>query len=158
MITVGSKLSKIRTLFAVSMITVQYSLPVPAPLAQYSQFQFSAVQTTTDASHIVISYSLPAELTGNNETTIQLQGDFTKDQPLVLQGDRASATCNGTQYGEIGQCQITYRNLGLDSAAVSNFLSHSISDSAELQARLQVANIFASEPVGVLTYLHSESR
>lgn len=148
-------MSRMKSLFAVSMITVQYSLPVPPNLAQYAQFQLPAVENNPDSSHVELSYPLPQELTGNAAQTIQLKGEIVKGQPLVLEGDNASATCTITTYNAINQCQIVYRKLNLNSAAVASFISQQFTDPAEIQGRLQVANLFASEPVGVLTYVDS---
>jgi hypothetical protein len=123
---------------------VTYSVPVPENLAAYASFNIPAQYTKT-ADSISVSYVLPQDLTGN-QMTVQLQGSLSG---TTLEGPNAQATCTDIQ--NMASCKITYTGLPLDLATTEQYLSSKYTNSTGLKYRQQVAAIFSSEPVGIIT-------
>ncbi len=133
---------------AVAASYSQYSVPVPTELAPYATFVLNSSTVTEDASGIVLSYDLPAELVGQNHPTIVLGGKKRPGNVLLLEGEFGEASCF-SRNAKL-ECIVKYEDLEIDLAGVERLLNQQVSDPHERELRLQVARIFGGEPVGIV--------
>jgi hypothetical protein len=135
------------TAFAQSYGT--YHVPVPAELSQFANFEVSDAEIQIANNKINLSYRLPTELVGPIENKVILSGRIRERRILKLRGPNSKATCINSETQL--ECKVSYPDLVIDSAAVEAHLRETILDPAELMGRLQVANSFSTEPVGIVT-------
>jgi hypothetical protein len=135
-----------------STSVARYSVPVSEELAPYSQFTLSDFQSVRTGDQVTYTYTLPPELAGAGSQTVTMSGTIAPGQPTLLQGDLGSAACALEADGQNVRCQVQYGNLQIDSSGVKAFLMSQSVGPTELAARLQVADLFAKEPVGVIFF------
>ena len=123
-----------------------YTVPVAESLAQYAVFPLADSKVVNDGTTLTVTYSLPQELTGT-PMSVTLSGPVAG---TTLSGPNADATCGKTD--SLVSCKISYTGILINPNAVKQYLTAKYSDSQELGFRLQVAAIFANEPVGIVSF------
>lgn len=123
-----------------------YTVPVSENLAQYAVFPLDDTQIVDDGTNVTVTYSLPLELTGT-PMSVTLKG---ASSGTTLQGPNAQASCSKTD--SLVSCKISYTDLPIDPNAVKQYLTSKYTNADEVGFREQVAGIFSSEPVGIVSF------
>lgn len=136
-------------------LTATYTVPVAQPmLASFASFSLDAVdQQPTQADQEKISFTLPDDLTGAAGTTIELSGPVPQESGFtMLTGPLVDASC--VQQNHRNLCLMHYKPSW--GAAwpqnASTYLANKYASDAHLQSRIAVAQQFASDPAGVISF------
>jgi hypothetical protein len=127
-------------------ITARYEVPVQPTLRPYATFEIQQVQQTVEGDTITVTYPVPTLLTGA-PTTVTMSGRKAEDNTLHMTGPEAEATCR--IHAET-VCRITYTGLKFDPVERDLILETTVAHPLERHARREVAQIFTTEPVGIL--------
>lgn len=125
-----------------------YTVPVPTELAPYATFSLPDAKLERNATHVTLSYKLPAELVGADHEAITLKGKIRPGRALLLTGKYGDASCLSTN-GKT-ECVVEYDDLEQDMTSAEAAIAVRTQDLAERAARLEVAKLFGSEPVGIV--------
>jgi len=128
----------------------KYKVPVEARLEKYSDFSISNVSYTKMNSQLILQYELPIELTGITPQLLTFSGNDDGQAISNLSGTHGSASCTASTQGLT--CLMKMKDLQIDPARVAQLLKSNSANLAEFNARLEVAEKFSSEPVGIITY------
>lgn len=125
-----------------------YSVPVSPELEPFATFDLLDAEVVVTATHVKLSYSLPAELVGVGHERIVLNGKRRPDGTLKLKGPLGTARCHSA--GSDAECVVEYEDMVIDLAGAETAINARTIDPLERMARLSVAKIFSSEPVGIV--------
>jgi hypothetical protein len=132
-----------------------YVVPVPEVLAPFATFPIARVRLEEKGSEWELSYDLPALLVGE-ERRIALRGSVVGSPAEAgvyeLRGDAGRATCR--ELGGMWSCEEALTNLTIDGDKLDDELAR-VPD-AEAAPRREVAERFAVDPIGVLTFAASQ--
>jgi hypothetical protein len=124
-----------------------YSVPVPADLEPYASYDVPSITSCRRGDVVELGYKLPALLVGQSER-VSFAGDYdAAADAFVLLGD-GTATCEvvaGTW-----TCLEQFTGITVDLAGVAD---EAVGLSAEEQAaRLDVAQRFGGDPIGIMVF------
>jgi hypothetical protein len=136
-------------LFSSASFAATYEVPVQPELKAVAQFEIQAPEFSQASGFMVMHYQLPPELVGPNHPGVTLRtSDYEKDQ-FQMSSEYGTANCvRGAQV----ECKMHLKNLNINAAGVRMVLARSSKTGAEFNQRLQVASLFARDPVGILVY------
>jgi hypothetical protein len=141
------------TLFSVISLSafaqISYSVPVPQELAPYAIFPNMESEYIHNGNRLTIRYPLPVELVGAERHVISISGRRENPRHFRLRGDKADAHCN--DIGGKLSCTVEYKDLVINEDAVRDAIMQKFPDPFEQDMRLQVAQIFSGEPIGIIT-------
>lgn len=122
-----------------------YTVPTLDPqLSPYAHFEISDLRVEKGNGALRVTYSLPLELTGD-PVTIELTGEESLHGGRVrLRGELGKANCVGAS------CEVDYRHLPINRAAVTARLWDISETQEEFDARLQLAMEFEGNPIGIV--------
>lgn len=123
---------------------VEYRIPVAPELGSFATFHFSA-KIEEDGGVVSLRYTLPLELTGV-PNRVRLSGRVQADGSVFLKGPLAEGKCIDSM------CELRYRNLQIDAAAVENLLRLSSRTPEEFALRWQMTQRWNEDPFGVLRF------
>jgi hypothetical protein len=132
-----------------------YTVPVEAALQPVSTFSLSQLTYENISGEVVLQYQLPVQLTGLPSRTVTFTGPANQTGPYVaLSGPNGAANCNAAPGATSNgfSCSMRMGQLQIDPASVSQVLKASSATPQELNARMQVAAQFGSDPIGVVQY------
>jgi hypothetical protein len=130
---------------------VTYSVPVPARLRPYASFEIpGAVYARGQDGLLRLDFDLPEELVGSKTVHIALTETGTTATGITLEGPEATALCTAAA-GSASSCRIEYKihrpyKLSVFFALLKKYAL------SKLLPRIQVAERFASDPVGIITF------
>ncbi len=129
-----------------------YSVPVPPALEPYASYPLEDVslcnQPAGGPPGIELGYSLPALLVGKKQRVAFAGAYDAATDTYALSGDNGTATCHPT--GAAWRCDEAFVGLVHDLEEVAKEAEDL--DPAEAQARLEVAEIFRGDPIGILDF------
>jgi hypothetical protein len=141
--------------FADATSTASYVVPVPGPLAPFSQFQVPYTVSEGANESTVLTYTLPATLLGH-EQTFSLQGQVdAKSESFSLSGSDAVMDCAANGTTGMVDCKVDHRGVKLDLDGVRRALDASGAPQFQRVGGLEVAKFVAREGgdlVGTFTY------
>lgn len=125
-------------------VSGEYLVPVPEELREFANF---SVEPTldNDRSPRSIRFALPAELIGE-ATTIELR----RQRDGSFSGPKADARCTRDEFDF--SCETRFKNLDIDLDKAATAIATKFDDPREIDGRIQVARIFSTEPLGILSY------
>jgi len=98
-----------------------------------------------------LDYDFPEELTGISQR-VSFEGQTAQDGSIELVGDLGSASCSADPTGAGFVCTERFPQLEFDLDRLErNFEQRGLS-ALEIARRLEVASIFQSDPIGVLSF------
>lgn len=129
----------------------EYMVPVPTALAQYGTFDTQYCLSKDTDGREILSYHLPEEVVGLNAPEIRLKETAKSNGGLVqYEGTHGVGSCR-KKAGRL-TCFILYPSY--DTSGAKAFLQSKYSG-AELEGRLQIADLFSADPKGVLTFVRT---
>lgn len=142
----------LNSLGAVKSVSAIYEVPATADLVSYSRFPIN-VDVVTDEQNgtLTIRYTLPEEITGNNEA-LEFVGQQKKNGQYILEGIQGKAKCLGTSLCEIEYVDST---MNFNWTRSEELIRATSTSEQQLTARLQVACSFQSDPFGVIHFEES---
>ena len=125
-----------------------YSVPVPASLEPYASYPIGDVSLCRTAGGIELGYSLPALLVGK-KTRVSFAGGFDPTTGTYeLSSEDGTASCDpGT-----GSWSCLERFVGLEIDLTEVAAEAAALGPQEAAARLEVAQLFSGDPIGVLDF------
>lgn len=124
-----------------------YSVPVPAALEPYAHYPIDSVTACTRGDLLEIGYKLPALLIGKEEHVSFVGPYDPAADTLSLSGD-GTATCDVSAEG--WSCLEHFVGIEVDLEAVAEEAADL--SPAEAAARIDVAEYFGSDPIGILDF------
>jgi len=126
-----------------------YSVPVDdEALRAVASFPTTVKVKTLNDGSVRMHYTLPAELVGNAQS-VDFEGPAGS---TTLTGENGTAVCNGAPGTPGTQCNETFTGIHVDLAAVAHALDMRQVPAAERDLRLQVAEKFGIDPIGILHF------
>jgi hypothetical protein len=129
-----------------------YFVPVPDTLAEWATYPVRRVRLSRGEDGVRIGYRFPRWLCGIHQP-IALEGAPAVDGTTfdVTAGTLGSGWC--TQTGESFECFEMLPGIGIDRAQAEVFMGEDGLPEDEIQRRLQVTDVFASDPIGILAFV-----
>ncbi len=124
-----------------------YEVPTDPSLAPYAKYDIQNYTLSVVGDQVRVEYDMPMALTGVPQTVV-MSGTLSADKIAQIQGPQGEALCQFM----LKSCQISYKNLNIDPAAVTKHLMSLNLNPLELQGRAQVALSFAGDPIGVIHF------
>jgi hypothetical protein len=132
--------------------TSVYYVPVPARLQAFAQFRITDFNYVRGAGKLLVTYTLPAELTGVPYQRLEFEGNDSGQGHFVLSGEQGSADCQRSR-SQL-QCKLRMKNLRTNRNALSAILRSQSSSQAQFNSKLEVAMRFSGDPIGIVTYFY----
>jgi hypothetical protein len=129
-----------------------YQVPVRPELAAYARFEISDFNYSSAAGKLSLDYSLPIELTGIAGQRIHLEGVDMGQPTLGLSGPQGDATCARNQ-AQL-QCTVRMKNIQINPNSIAALLKTQSSSQEEFNSKLEVAQSFSRDPIGIVTYFY----
>jgi hypothetical protein len=124
-----------------------YTVRAPAHLAPIASFAIEYAVDSDGAGNTRLRYQLPEEIVGPGKPPIELtQSGPAVDGKVPFAGALGHGTC-ARAAAELS-CYIDYP--GLDTRGAEELVRQRYADSAELGARLELAQTFGADPKGSL--------
>jgi hypothetical protein len=98
-----------------------------------------------------LDYDFPVELTGISQR-VSFEGQAAQDGSIQFVGDLGSASCTADPVGSGFLCTERFPQLQFDLERLQRDFEQRGLPSLEIARRLQVASIFQSDPIGVLSF------
>lgn len=124
-----------------------YFVPVTDELAAYALFEIDEIEIRLQGGELELRYDLPALLLGDS-FGLSFRGAVSSAPGVTLLGDHGSATCSAVD--SVWRCDEMLRDLSPDLNKIEEELSQMSAPEAE--ARRGVAEVFAVDPIGVLSF------
>lgn len=125
-----------------------YAVPVPPELQPYATYPVGDISLCSNGAGIELGYSLPALLVGRAER-VSFAGAFDETTgAFVLTSEDGTSTCV-VQRPE-WSCVEEFTGIVVDLDEVAKETEGL--DAAEAAARLEVARLFANDPIGLLDF------
>jgi hypothetical protein len=124
-----------------------YSVPVPVDLEPYATFELDDLRFRQRGDEWTLDYSLPALLLGASQK-LSFRGSIDASGAYVLSGDAGSLTCIAE--ADTLRCDEVLAAVELDREKLERALAEF--PATENQARWDVAERFADDPIGVLRF------
>lgn len=124
-----------------------FSVQVSEELKPFANFQLNASQVHQGSMLSSIEFLLPVELVGA-EVSFLIVRDVAHPQRWV--GKNIEARC--LQAGVHFSCGIRFRNLKIEQGKVEEVINNLEESTADKMNRIQVAQAFANEQIGFLTF------
>jgi hypothetical protein len=132
-----------------------YAVPVEDP--ELRAFASNAVRVdvrSLGANRFRMKYDLPRFLVGGDEE-VDLVGTREGSGPWTMEGPAGTATCQEDAPGQV-RCDEVLGGVTVDLAKVELALTAAGIEGEERARRIQVAQRFSVDPLGVLTYARDE--
>jgi hypothetical protein len=125
-----------------------YSVPVPSELEAFASYPIGDVSLCQLGSALQLGYSLPALLVGK-KTRVSFQGgyDTTSGRYEMTSAD-GTASCG--RVGADWTCNEAFTGLEIDLTEVAK--EAEALPAAEAAARVDVAQLFQGDPIGILSF------
>ena len=127
-----------------------YWVPVEDALKPFGLYPLDDICWFGDGASFGLGYRLPPELTGHDDSMIQLSGVDAGLPSFKLTSSHGDADC--VRNAGMVSCQIKYRGLKTDMARAKQLLTSEVADAAELGLRLTVTERFQADPIGVISF------
>ncbi len=128
-------------------VTGDYSVPVPAELEPYAHYPIDSITACLRGDMLELGYKLPALLIGDEER-VSFSGPYdAAAETLDLTGD-GTAACDVSAEG--WSCLEHFAGIEVDLEAVAEEAADL--PPAEAAARIDVAEYFGSDPIGILVF------
>lgn len=98
-----------------------------------------------------MDYDFPEELTGISQR-VSFEGRAAQDGTIELLGDLGSASCSADSTGSGFVCTERFPQIEFDLARLARDFEQRGMSALEIARRLEVATIFQSDPIGVLSF------
>jgi len=134
-----------------SVGTPRYTFPTSPDQQAYATFTLNNFHYARFGNQLAVAYDLPQELVGAPHVQIILRGIANDYGSFSLRGDKGTAICTDQDLNLV--CNVRYKNLNTDPNQTAQFLHSTVANPQELQARLNIAASFMSEPNGVVSYI-----
>ena len=128
---------------------ITYEVPVDPSLAAAAVFAITKVDWRASGSEASLSYDLPRELVGKN-VSVELTGSVDASGVAHLAGGAGTADCASVGAVVCHEVLSGLKPLQPDLAVVQSLAEASFAGS--IQDRLDVARLFAGDPIGILTF------
>jgi hypothetical protein len=122
-----------------------YSVPVPPQLEAYATFELGDLRFAERGDEWALDYSLPQLLVGGTRK-VSFRGVASSTGAYELSGDAGSMTC--VEQADVLLCDGVLTAIELDRDELERAFAQL--PAAESQARWDIANRFADDPIGVL--------
>ena len=126
-----------------------YTVPTSNKLSGHATFTLKSVYSVESDDSLTVTYYLPEEL-DHNQTIISMTGSLKQKSEngfISLKGDKSNASCMIT---DKLNCMVSYHSLELDSEKTKKLLEDKFSDDPDLLDRIQIAEIFARDIIGLV--------
>ena len=133
-----------------------YRVPVPQELAAWATYPIDRVEIEQDDRRIEIRYEFPRWLNGVG-ADIVLEAANAADSTSfdVTASELGSGTC--TRAGARFECSEFLPGIAVDRGMARKHMLESNLAGGEIEQRLRVTDLFATDPIGVLEFeLHSQ--
>ena len=124
-----------------------YTFPAPDGLKSVATWPLKLKKFDISGDHVMITYLVPGMVVGPSEVAIELVGT-AKGKFFKLKGPHAKAVCLRAKANLF--CMVEMRALKTNQKDVEKFLAGKVTDPTELKQRMQVAQAFGTEPIGIL--------
>ncbi|MDH3199478.1 MAG: hypothetical protein OEM15_01160 [Myxococcales bacterium] len=134
-------------------VTVDGLYTVPVDDASLSPFATQPVLLDWRARNgeYRLDYDFPVELTGLSQR-VSFEGQAQPDGSIELVGDLGSASCSADPTGARFVCTERFPQLEFDLTRLARDFEQRGLSAIEIARRLEVASIFQSDPIGVLSF------
>ncbi|MDH3726912.1 MAG: hypothetical protein OER77_05230 [Myxococcales bacterium] len=134
-------------------ITVDGLYTVPVDDASLSPFATQPVRLDWRERNgeFRLNYDFPEELTGISQR-VSFEGRAAQDGSIELTGDLGSASCSADPTGSGFVCTERFPQIQFDLERLERDFEQRGLPALEIARRLEVASIFQSDPIGVLTF------
>ena len=124
-----------------------YEVPVTDDLKPFATFSINDIRSTDTNGRVEIRDTLPMQLTGiKNEIVLTSTAHTTNGTYTNFSGPNGEANCNESA------CNVVYKNIKLDGAAVrQNFIAQGIGGLG-LDKRMNVFASFSGDPAGIFRF------
>lgn len=137
-------------LFASSQLFAETTFQVPVPLdkiAHLATFQISDFQISSTSNDIVLTYTLPQDLSGDQIIITQsLVSDV--DGQKHFENDLGTTDCTGPL--DKLECSVNFKSLPLNQSKTISYLFAKYGYNQETKNRVMVSQIFAKELFGYI--------
>ncbi len=128
-----------------------YEVPVDGALVEHAYFAVPDVHYVTTGDTVTLSYDFPADLSGVLDQEVVFTGPVDALGNATLSGPTGVGTCEAT--GDVVRCtEMFSAGLAIDLPAATAMASGYSSDAAVREARVQVLERFASDPIGIVIF------
>lgn len=128
-----------------------YEVPVDGALMAHAYFAVPDVHYVTTAGTVTLTYDFPADLSGVVDQEVVFTGPVDALGNATLSGPTGVGTCEAT--GNVVRCTETFSSgLAIDLPAATAMASAYPGDAAAREARVQVLDRFASDPIGIVVF------
>ena len=124
-----------------------YLVPTPERLEKFARNPISGASWAVENGQLRLSYTLPPELGGHGAYPVELKGPHQGESFIAVSGAAGSGQCT---VGKTLVCLVMYPKLRVEKNRVEDYLKKKYSG-AELEGRLEVFELFANEPRGLVT-------
>lgn len=125
-----------------------YFVPVPVELEPYASYPVEDITLCWTGAAVRLGYSLPALLLGKKER-VSFEGTYDEaNQVFALVGPNGAATC--TPSTPAWSCAEDFTDIEVDLEKVAEEVADL--DPVEAAARIEVAQRFAVDPIGLLDF------
>ncbi|MBC7690273.1 MAG: hypothetical protein H7222_00760 [Methylotenera sp.] len=137
---------------ALGRLSAVYEVPGRDSLKSFARFETQQFSLQKDGRSLEISYLLPSELTGKKSEVVRFSGSAGAEESelYLLNGPNGTASCTESSAGMT--CLLKMKNLEIDVAARNSLLRSTSSNLSDLSKKMEVAENFRAEPIGVVTY------
>jgi hypothetical protein len=129
--------------------SARYEVPTEdADLKSSAMYDINDIRTRQlQDGTVEINYRLPLELTGAaNEIRLQSTNQVTNGTFTNFKGANGEANCDSET------CNVRYKNVTVDLAAVKSLLISQGVSGLELDHRLKISALFSGDPAGVIRF------
>ncbi len=128
-----------------------YEVPVEARLKPVATFDIKTPDLLEYGKRAELTYQLPPELVGENFPLMTLQGrGGGRGHTRKFASQQGEAFC--LQAKDSLTCNLHMKDLNIDTKAVQDFIIKNSATPEEAALRLEVAERFAGDPIGILKY------
>jgi len=124
-----------------------YEVPVSNELKPYAIYPIKFKADTYETNPDEIVFPLPAELVGEE---FYVKMAKVEDSENLWAGPNVEGSCS--IINREFKCKVKFNNLIINQSQVEQVIKNTYQNQSEVGGRLQVAQLFGTEPIGYITY------